>query len=199
MNNNKSSSIDTRKMGWSSIRIGSSSLKMDYGWVYGSTKKRATRHGLPWAISAPNGQKTVVATFRHDTSRDLDPQLHTHCVIANMVQGADNRWRTMVNDGLYRQQKAISAIYRAELAEGVARLGYEVERTHADGRFEIAGIPREVIEAFSTRRAEIEAAMKERGFDDPADNKRLADRAALVTRAAKRDVDKGALRQVWER
>ena len=105
----------------------------------------------------------------------------------------------MVNDGLYRQQKAISAIYRAELAEGVARLGYEVERTHADGRFEIAGLPREVIEAFSTRRAEIEAAMKDRGFDDPADNKRLADRAALVTRAAKRDVDKGALRQVWDR
>ncbi len=74
-----------------------------------------------------------------------------------------------------------------------------MERTHTDGRFEIAGIPREVIEAFSMRRAEIEAAMKERGFDDPADNKRLADRAALVTRAVKRDLDKGALRQVWDR
>ncbi len=116
-----------------------------------------------------------------------------------MVQGADHRWRTMVNDGLYRQQKAISAIYRAELAEGLARLGYGIERTHTDGRFEISGISREVIVAFSTRRAEIEAAMKDRGFDDPADNKRLADRAALMTRAAKRDVDKGELRQVWER
>ena len=135
--------------------------------------------------------------FRHDTSRNLDPQLHTHCVIANMVQGGDSKWRTMVNDGLYRQQKAISAIYRAELADGIGRLGYELERTHADGRFEIAGISRETIEAYSTRRAEIEAAMKARGFDDPADNKRLADRAALMTRAAKRDVDKGALRQVW--
>ena len=120
-------------------------------------------------------------------------------MIANMVQGAENRWRTMVNDGLYRQQKAISAIYRAELAEGLGRLGYEVKRTHADGRFEIAGVPREVIEAFSTRRAEIEAAMKERGFDDPADNKRLADRAALMTRAVRRDVDKDELRQVWDR
>ena len=66
-----------------------------------------------------------------------------------MVQGADDRWCTMVNDGLYRQQKAFSAIYRAELAEGLGRLGYELERTHADGRFEIAGIPREVIEAAS--------------------------------------------------
>ena len=141
----------------------------------------------------------MVASFRHDTSRNLDPQLHTHCVIANITQGADNRWRTMVNDGLYRQQKAISAIYRAELAEGLGRLGYELERTHADGRFEIAGVPSEVVEAFSTRRAEIEVAMKERGFDDPADNRRLADRAALMTRAAKRDVDKGELRQVWDR
>ena len=144
-------------------------------------------------------QKTVVATFRHDTSRNLDPQLHTHCVIANMVQGGEGKWRTMVNDGLYRQQKAISAIYRAELAEGLGRLGYEIERTHADGRFEIAGVSRETIEAFSTRRAEIEAAMKARGFDDPADNRRVADRAALMTRAAKRDMDKGELRQVWEK
>ena len=60
-------------------------------------------------------------------------------------------------------------------------------------------MPRDVIEAFSTRRAEIEAAMKARGFDDPGDNKKLADRAALMTRAHKRDVDKGELRRIWSR
>ena len=38
-------------------------------------------------------QKTVIATFRHDTSRNLDPQLHTHCVIANLVQGGDGSRR----------------------------------------------------------------------------------------------------------
>ena len=59
----------------------------------------------------------------------------------------------MVNDGLYSQQKAISAIYRAELAEGLARLGYGIERTHADGRFEIASVSREVIERRVNRRA----------------------------------------------
>ena len=174
-------------------------VRTTLGWIEKNAVLTRMQDGTTGAMVHAGEQKTVVATFRHDTSRNLDPQLHTHCVIANMVQGADNRWRTMVNDSLYRQQKAISAIYRAELAEGVARLGYEVERTHADGRFEIAGVSREVIEAFSTRRAEIEAAMKERGFDDPADNKRLADRAALVTRAVKRDVDKSELRQVWDR
>ena len=98
------------------------------------------------------GQKMVATTFRHDTSRNLDPQLHTHCVIANMVQGGDGKWRTMVDDGLYRSKMAIGAIYRAELAQGLSGLGYRIEKTHADGRFEVAGVPRAVIEAFSTAR-----------------------------------------------
>ena len=181
------------------VEVHDRAVRTTLGWIEKNAVLTRMQDGATGAMVHAGDQKTVVATFRHDTSRNLDPQLHTHCVIANMAQGGDNRWRTMVNDGLYRQQKAISAIYRAELAEGVARLAYELERTHADGRFEIAGIPREVIEAFSTRRAEIEAAMKDRGFDDPSDNKRLADRAALMTRAVKRDVNKGALRQVWDR
>ena len=52
---------------------------------------------------------------------------------------------------------------------------------------------------FSTRRAEIEAAMAERGLGETGDNPKLADRAALMTRAAKRDIDRGELRQSWER
>ena len=75
----------------------------------------------------------------------------------------------------------IGAIYRSELARGLGRLGYRVEKTHADGRFEIAGVPRPVVEAFSTRRAEIEAGMAERGMGTPSDNPRLAERAALVS------------------
>ena len=46
-------------------------------------------------------QKMVAATFRHDTSRNLDPELYTHAVIANMVQGGDGKCRTMVDDGLF--------------------------------------------------------------------------------------------------
>jgi len=33
----------------------------------------------------------------------------------------------------------------------------------------------------------------------PLDNPKLADRAALMTRGRKRDVDKGELRRSWER
>ena len=145
------------------------------------------------------GQKTVIATFRHDTSRNLDPALHTHAVIANMVQGGDGKWRSMANERLYESKMLLGALYRSELAQGLARLGYGIEKTHADGRFEIAGVSREVVEAFSTRRAEIEAAVAERGGGETADNQRLAQRAALMTRAAKRDVDREALRESWER
>ncbi len=145
------------------------------------------------------GQKCVVATFRHDTSRALDPQLHTHSVLANMVQGADGKWRTMANEALYERQKLIGAIYRNELAAGLTRLGYAIEKTHADGRFEIAGVSREATRAFSTRRAEIEAAMAAGGSGASADNPRHAQRAALMTRATKREIDRDELRHVWQR
>ena len=143
------------------------------------------------------GQKMVAATFRHDTSRNLDPQLHTHAVIANMLQGEDGKWRTMANEKLYRSKMLIGALYRGELAGELEKLGYGIEKTHADGRFEIAGVSRKVVEAFSTRRAAIVAAMEQRGLGGPDANPRLAERAALMTRAHKRDVDHGSLREHW--
>ena len=145
------------------------------------------------------GQKMVAATFTHETSRNLDPQLHTHAVIANMLRGADGKWRTMANETLYASKMLIGALYRSELARELGGLGYAIEKTHADGRFEIAGVPRKVIEAFSTRRAEIEAAMAARDMGTPSENQRLAQRAALMTRAHKRDVDRDALRRDWQK
>ena len=167
-------------------------------WIEEHAVRTRMQDKAAGAMVRVGGQKMVAATFRHDTSRNLDPQLHTHCVIANMVQGEDGKWRTMVDDGLFKGKMAIGAIYRSELAEGLRDLGYGIEKMHPDGRFEIAGVSREVIEAFSTRRAEIEAAMAERGLGTPAENPHLAARATLMTRAAKRDMDKTALRETWQ-
>ena len=169
------------------------------GWIERNAIETRLRDKATGAMVRAGGQKMVAATFRHDTSRNLDPQLHTHAVIANMVQGGDGKWRTMVDDGLFHGKMAIGAIYRAELARGLGELGYGIEKSHADGRFEIEGVPREVIDAFSTRRAEIEAAMTERGMGESKDNPHLAARAALLTRAAKRDIDRGALERGWKR
>ncbi len=169
------------------------------GWIERNAVETRMQDRASGAMVHVSGQKMVAATFRHDTSRNLDPQLHTHAVVANMVQGEDGKWRTMVNDGLYRNKMAIGAVYRAELARDLKDLGYGIEKTHPDGRFEISGVSREVVEEFSTRRAEIEAAMSARKEGAPLENPKLADRAALMTRARKRDVDKGKLRRSWER
>ncbi|MYF07465.1 MAG: relaxase domain-containing protein [Rhodospirillaceae bacterium] len=166
-------------------------------WVERNAAETRMKDPDTGQMARVGGQKIVAGTFRHDTSRNLDPQLHTHAVLANMVQGEDGKWRTMVNDGLYAKQKLIGMLYRSELAAGLSKLGYGIEKSHADGRFEIAGVPRPVIETFSTRRAEIEAAMEARGLGASADNPRLAERAALMTRAAKRDIDRRELRGVW--
>ena len=174
-------------------------VKKSLGWFEKNVAETRLQDATTGQMVRTRGQRAVIATFRHETSRNLDPALHTHSVIANMLQGQDGKWRTMANERLYRSKMLLGAMYRSELAAGLKDLGYGIERTHADGRFEIEGVSRESIEAFSTRRAEIEAAMAERGLGTTGENQHLAGRAALMTRAHKRDVDREELKQTWSR
>ena len=146
------------------------------------------------------GQKMVAATFGHDTSRNLDPQLHTHAVIANMVQGEDGKWRSMANEKLYESKMLIGAIYRSELARGLGRLGYGIEKSTRRRALR----DRRASPARRSRRSRpgaprLRQGMAERGMGSPSDNPRLAERAALVSRAAKRDIDRDELAGVWQR
>ena len=146
-------------------------------------------------------QKIVAATFRHDTSRNLDPQLHTHAVLANMVKGEDGKWRSMANEGLYARQKLLGMLYRNELAARLGKLGYGIEKTHADGRFEIAGV---LARGRSTpsRPAAPKSRRRWRNASSAAsaDNPRLAERAALMTRAEEtRHRPRRSCASVWQR
>ncbi|MDE0458905.1 MAG: relaxase domain-containing protein [Chromatiales bacterium] len=172
-------------------------VRRTLAWLEATTVQTRMKDADTGLLVHAGNQNMVAATFRHEVSRNLDPQLHTHAVLANMVQGDDGKWRTMSNETLYRRQKLIGMVYRSELAQGLEAVGYRIEKTHADGRFEIAGVPRGVIEAFSTRRAEIEAAMEGFGLGDTGSSPHLAERAALMTRARKRDIDREALRGTW--
>ena len=167
-------------------------------WIEKNAMETRKRDRATVTMVRAGGQKMVAATFRHDTSRSLDPQLHTHAVIANMAQRGDEKWRTMVDDGLFKAKMTIGAIYRAKLAQRLQDLGYGIKKTHPDGRFEIAGVSWKVIEGFSMRRSEIEAAMAERGLGRTGDNPHLAAPATLMTRAAKRDVERGEMLRSWE-
>jgi conjugative relaxase-like TrwC/TraI family protein len=123
----------------------------------------------------------VVAAFRHRTSRGGDPQLHTHCLVANLAQGPDGRWSTLDGRRIYAHARATSFVYQAVLrSERSRELGVQW-LTVRDGIAEVAGVPRPVVRAFSRRRAEIQAELDRRGTSGA----RASEAAALATRRPK--------------
>lgn len=106
--------------------------------------------------------KLAVATFRHNTSRAADPQLHTHSVILNATQDKAGNWRSVESLAFFRIYKDAGAIYRQALAQGARELGYQT-REGKGSTFELAGVPEAAIKAFSARGDQVEAALAERG------------------------------------
>ena len=138
----------------------------------------------------------VVAGFRHLTSRDQDPQLHTHCVLANMTRTAAGEWRSVEPTRIRRSAKLIGAYYRNELARRLQALGMAVT-PRLVGRvpgFELAGYDRSFLDAFSGRRREILARLETLGLPCTPE---LAQMAALHTRRRKKDVGLAELVPAW--
>jgi len=136
----------------------------------------------------------VAGLFRHEVNRNQDPHLHTHAVIANMVLPSDGKWRSIEGASLLHHKMEMGAMYRSELAMNVRELGYEIERTHMDGRFDLKGVPKSVMAAFSTRSAEIREALA--GYDHQ--NAKTAANATLMTRDHKVTVDRDLLHGDWK-
>ena len=138
----------------------------------------------------------VAAGFRHLTSRDRDPQLHTHCILANMTRNRAGSWRSVEPTAIRRSVRLIGARYRHELARELLGLGFRIEPTMIGGvpGFEIAGYPRAVLDAFSSRRREILAWLDEHGLPWST---ALKQQAALITRRRKADTDIDTLRAQW--
>jgi conjugative relaxase-like TrwC/TraI family protein len=167
-----------------------------------SALRFAERHAAATRIRDGGGVERVhtgnltIASFRHDTSRAQDPQLHTHNVIMNATRDADGNWRSLEPRALYQMQKTIGAVYRQELAAGVRALGYEIEATK-DSLFEIKGVSKETVRAFSERAAQVEARLAERGQTRDTASAAEKQIAALDTRAVKESVDRAALVKDW--
>jgi conjugative relaxase-like TrwC/TraI family protein len=103
----------------------------------------------------------VSAMFRHDTSRELDPHLHTHCIVLNATFDWDEqRWKALHATGMYRAQKFAENVYYHELAKGLKHLGYSLENNARD--FEISGVPSSAIALFSKRHRQIDEETKKR-------------------------------------
>jgi conjugative relaxase-like TrwC/TraI family protein len=135
----------------------------------------------------------VGAAFPHRSSRAGDPQLHTHVVAANITPDAEGRWSAPYGHRIYAWAKTVGYLYHAELRAGLAELGFGFAPVRK-GAAEIEGIPKSVLEAFSSRRAAIEAVLDERGLSSPE----AAQAATLATRPSKASVPGiSQLRQSW--
>src|SRR3984893_2954338 len=93
----------------------------------------------------------VAALFEHETSRALDPHLHTHCIVFNAQHDPEERrWKSLQNYEMLGAQKFVENVYYHELARALRTFGYTITNS-ARGDFELAEIPREFCERFSKR------------------------------------------------
>lgn len=141
----------------------------------------------------------VAATYRHDVSREGEPDLHTHSVIANITHSADGQWRSLESRPLYRLQTDAGAVYRAALARECERLGYGIERTQAGDHpsFELREVSQAEREMFSTRSQQIERELEKMGLTRKTATPEQKQIAALNTRPSKENLDRGKLLHEW--
>jgi hypothetical protein len=150
-------------------------------------------HVETWPIATAG---YVAASFTEFTSRADDPQLHTHVVVANKVQGTDAIWRSIDGRLLFRYQLAAGYLHEAVLRrELTQRLGVRWQPVH-HGMADIAGFTRIQIETFSTRRSQLEQWRQDQGLPDTAAARQVA---VLATRAPKADHPLETLEVEWRR
>jgi len=140
--------------------------------------------------------KLIVAKFRHETSRETDPDLHTHAVVLNLTKRADGQWRALHNDEIVKNTKYFGAVYRAELAHELTKLGYQI-RQERDGMFDLAHINRAQINAFSGRSRQIEDKLASQGLTRDSASAAEKQAANLATRKKKISIDRAALHAEW--
>lgn len=157
----------------------------------------------------------VIGTvFDHYDSRASDPQLHTHVVLANRVQGAhDGKWRTLDSRALHGALTGISEHYNALLSDHLARalnVAWEA-RDRGEGRmtaWEITAVPQRLMDEFSSRTRDIERT-KERLVNEyvaahgrapsPTQLWRIRQQATLETRPPKQHLSLADLTSQWRR
>ncbi|WP_338138236.1 conjugative transfer relaxase/helicase TraI [Enterobacter quasiroggenkampii] len=139
----------------------------------------------------------VAALFNHDTSRDLEPQIHTHALVLNATF-AEGKWRSLASDAkmktgfseaVYGNKIAIGNIYRTVLRGEVSGIGYKTEDVGPHGLWDLKDVP---TDEFSSRSTAIREAA------GPDASAKSLDMAALDTRKPKSWADADLLVRSWE-
>ena len=165
-------------------------------------KFAATRVRLKGARGDRLTGNFAAALFTHETSRALDPHLHTHCIVFNATfDPVENRWKALENFELLRARKFAENIYYHALARDLRSFGYQI-RNQSRGDFQVEGISEDLCERFSKRHAQIDAALEQLLADQPelsgTNLKELRAQLATERRARKqKDFSRDELRTLW--
>ena len=158
-----------------------------------SRQGKAGRYRAPCSV--------VAALFPHFISRSGDPQIHTHCVMLNVVVRFDGTTGGLETRGMMRLLGVAATRYHELLAEGMQQLGF---RVRPRGKlFEIDGVPVEACDEFSRRRAAALAHVKEtEPVQMQSDERSFTSRkrmqvAILKTRPRRRVYVVDRLREQW--
>ncbi len=145
----------------------------------------------------------VAAVFRHETSRALDPHLHSHCILFNATfDPVEKQWKALQNYEMLAAQKFVLNVYYHELARSLVQCGYPIENKPR-GDFEIKGVSPELVKKFSKRHDEIDQKTRELLAREPekAESSLAAIRENIAhkERARKiRDIGLEKLQALWE-
>ena len=136
----------------------------------------------------------VIASFQHETSRRLDPQLHIHNVVMNMTRREDGKFVGLETREMFAAQAFLKSVFHADLARRLQARGYEIE-IRDNGVVTLKDIPKSLVDAFSQRRRkDIEPYLEAHGHSGA----RAAEIAALQTRKVKdHDINHEILRTFW--
>ena len=105
----------------------------------------------------------LAALFTHDSSRALDPQLHTHCNIANVTITKGGKRMALTESQMMKAVEYAGRFYQSMMARECMELGYRITTKRGSKGiegFEIEGVSPEIIQRFSRRRAEIEESIE---------------------------------------
>ena len=147
-------------------------------------------------IQTVKADSMMYASFQHDTSRSLDPQLHTHNFIFNQVL-KDGKFNALSNEELFKNKMYFGQFYRNELAYNLKEIGLDVSITDSKkGFFEIDTIKQDIINEFSQRANQIKNL--EETYKKKYPNISKTELKALITQAskkAKQKVDRDVVRE----
>jgi conjugative relaxase-like TrwC/TraI family protein len=173
-----------------------------HGNAVGAAVGYLERHGVSATRGAGVTRQIVPTTgmvagsFTHGVNRNLDPHLHSHVVMANLVHGTDGYWSACDGRGISAHRQAAGAMYDAQLRAALAaHLGVRWTQS-PHGRAEIVGVSPLLLGEFSSRSADIRRHMNEMGTHSSRGNRV----AWAVTRPAKGAGSSfGELAVDWER